>query len=93
MFYVQKIMILEHEMANIKTFFLKLNMDVSYHEIMDQRPHYSQKTIDIYYKGIEIGCINDRGQHDLYSFTQKEKEGLKLVELSLGLDRIIELTI
>lgn len=80
----------KQELDQIKDFFKSLNMQIELRQI-EQKPHYSNRTIDIYHKNIEIGCINDRGQHDLYSFSEKERENLKLSELSIGLDRIIEL--
>ena len=56
-------------------------------EVVDL-PHYSKKTVDLYYKGWQIGCINDRGEHDL---TPQGVRGVGILELSLGLTRITNL--
>jgi len=57
------------------------------------RPHYSHRTIDIMYtlrgRELEIGCINDRSNHDLHDFSELERTRSKVYQISLGLDRII----
>lgn len=81
-------------LSRLNSFFKNLGLKTTFIEVSkEERPHYSNKTIDIYDQNqeIELGCLNDRGKNDLYDFSQKEKENLKIFEVSLGLDRIVEL--
>lgn len=72
----------------LNEFFSKLGLNPSWIEVQD-RPHYSSKTIDFYVQGVEVGCINYRGQHDLWALSQKERANLCVYEISLGLDRLV----
>jgi glycyl-tRNA synthetase (class II) len=70
-----------------KIYFEKLGILVSYNFIkVEDRPFYSNCTIDIYVTTdlgpIEIGCLNDRGTHDI-------GKDVNVVELSIGLHRLI----
>lgn len=66
---------------------LMLDLGIDYTEIEipeNERPHYSRRTLDLYFKDWEIGCINDRGCHDVGNNT-------RVIEVSLGLTRLIKL--
>jgi glycyl-tRNA synthetase (class II) len=80
----------------IVNFFKELKLSVRFQEIpVSQRPHYSLTTIDLYVRSesldreIEVGCINYRGNYDLYNFSDKQKANYVIYEISLGLDRIV----
>lgn len=76
----------------IKNFFSLLGIPINVKELnYNQRPHYSSRTLDIEtMDNIELGCINYREKNDLYTFSEKEKENLRVYEISLGLDRILQ---
>ena len=91
-----KIFNLEHYKNVLNQFFKDLNLQVKFIELSeDERPHYALKTIDLYVKSedlkkeIEVGCINYRGNYDLYDFSEKQKQNYVIYEISLGLDRIV----
>lgn len=77
-------------------FFSKLGITTCLFEVpANKRPHYSKMTIDIYdvEKKIQLGCLNDRGNHDLYVLNEDERANKNVYEISLGLDRIVQLII
>ena len=57
--------------------------------LVEDRPHYSERTIDFYIGETEVGCVNYRGDHDLSVFSEKEREDLNVYQISFGLDRLI----
>lgn len=82
--------ILEYK-ERILQFFQLLNLNPEWITVVE-KPHYSQLTIDFYVNGVEVGCINYRGSHDLWSFSEKERSNLAVYQISLGLDRLINFT-
>jgi glycyl-tRNA synthetase (class II) len=68
-------------------FFEKLGIKIKYKFLpQTERAFYSKMTLDVYTliegKEIELGCINDRNNHDISKMVY-------VTELSMGLDRII----
>jgi len=53
-----------------------------------ERPHYSRKTVDLYCYGVELGCVNDRGDYDL---AKRGHPGVITLQVSLGLSRMMTL--
>ena len=77
----------------VQNFFKELGLEVTSEEILGEAlPHYSLKTIDFFAEDVkktlwEVGCLNLRGNHDL----RDQAPGVQVIEISLGLNRIIQL--
>ena len=87
----------KHKVAQ---FFNALGLEVIYKQLQEfDRAHYSSRTIDIYAKPadmdtyLELGCLNDRGNYDLYDLPAIDRDRLKIFQVSLGLDRIKNLVL
>lgn len=91
---LQQLDLLEYYKKKVEELFRVL--DISYQlKEPSQKPHYSKLTLDIIHKTktsreLELGCINLRGQHDIKSYLGP-KSIYEVLEISLGLDRILEL--
>ena len=81
----------ETYLPRIANFFKSLDLKVKFKELLEDKPHYSLKTIDLIVGPLEIGCINDRGDNDLWAFSEKEKAQYNLFEISLGLSRLLQI--
>lgn len=82
----------------LKQFFNQLGLVVYSREVdKSELPHYSRRTVDYFVtepesgESIQVGCLSNRGDHDLKDV--KNFQGHKIFECSLGLTRIILLVL